>query len=294
MPSWTKTLDRLDRAYSDYSLRSYRSGFGRFANWCRSKRLPPLPATPASIARYVDDHTEALSPNTIRHRLAIIGTLHRLAGFADPTKDAEVKLAWRRARRAKPSRPRQALGLTTNLRDQLLDACSDDLMGLRDQVIVSVGFDTLCRRSELVSIAITDLSQREDGRLSVLVRRSKNDPDGAGRVAHLSTRTSELVAIWLRVVGDARGPLLRPVYRSAASPRHLQPLTVTRVLKKLALRASIADLAASISGHSLRVGAAQQLARDGVGAMTIMRVGGWKSQTTLARYIEHLDVDVWE
>lgn len=295
MPSWIKAIDRLDRAYSDHSLRSYRSGFGRFASWCRSKRLPALPATAASVAGYIDTHAEALSPNTIRHRLTVIGTVHRLANFADPTKDAEVELAWRRARRAKPSRPRQALGLTASLRDLLLDCCSEDLIGLRDRVLISVGFDTLCRRGELVSIAITDLTQRENGRYSVLVRRAKNDPDGAGRVAHLSTRTSELVDRWLAAIGVNTGPLLRPVYGRTISPRHMEPLTIARVLKKLSSKqAAMAAQVGQISGHSLRVGAAQQLAKDGHSMLKIMRLGGWKSPEVLARYVEHMDIDVWE
>lgn len=295
MPSWIKAIDRLDRAYSDHSLRSYRSGFGRFAAWCRSKRVPALPASPDAVAKYIDTYAEALSPNTIRQRLSTIATVHRLCNCSDPTKDPAVELAWRRARRAKPSRPRQALGLTASLRDLLLDCCSDDLIGLRDRVLVSVGFDTLCRRAELVSIAITDLTQREDGRYSVLVRRAKNDPDGAGRVAHLSTRTSELVDRWLAAIGVSTGPLLRPVYGRTISPRHMEPLTIARVLKKLSSKqTAMAGQVGQISGHSLRVGAAQQLAKDGHSMLKIMRLGGWKSPEVLARYVEHMDIDVWE
>lgn len=295
MPSWIKAIDRLDRAYSEHSLRSYRSGFGRFASWCRGKRVPALPASPNTVAKFVDAHAEDLSPNTIRHRLSTIATVHRLCGLGDPTKDPDVELAWRRARRAKPSRPRQALGLTADLRDQLLDCCSDDLIGLRDRVLVSVGFDTLCRRGELVSIAIPDLTQREDGRYSILVRRAKNDPDGAGRVAHLSTSTSALVDRWLAAIGSGKGPLLRPVYGRTISPRHVDPLTVARVLKKLSTKqATMAGRVDQISGHSLRVGAAQQLAKDGHSMLKIMRVGGWKSPEVLARYVENMDIDVWD
>ena len=115
-----------------------------------------------------------------------------------------------------PSRPQQALGITAEKRDRLLAQCPDDLIGLRDKVLVSVGFDTLCRRGELVALSVTDLTKRDDGRYSVLIRRAKNDPEGAGRTAHLSTRSSALVDDWLTAIGATRGPLLRPVYRSRA------------------------------------------------------------------------------
>jgi site-specific recombinase XerD len=52
-----------------------------------------------------------------------------------------------------------------------------DLMGLRDRVLLSVGFDTLCRRSELVAIR-QDLTRNGNGTYSVLVRRAKNDQVG--------------------------------------------------------------------------------------------------------------------
>lgn len=56
----------------------------------------------------------------------------------------------------------------------------------------------------------------------------------------------------------------------------------------------MAGQVAQISGHSLRVGAAQQLARDGHSMLKIMRIGGWKSPDFLARYLEHMDIDVWD
>ncbi|SFD43925.1 hypothetical protein [Devosia psychrophila] len=54
------------------------------------------------------------------------------------------------------------------------------------------------------------------------------------------------------------------------------------------------DSIGKISGHSLRVGAAQQLAKDGHGVLKIMRVGGWKSPDVLSRYVERLDIDIWQ
>lgn len=294
MASWHKALDRLEGAFSEHTLRAYRSDFCSFSAWCRRKRRTFLPATPETVARYLDEESQRLKPSTLKRRLCAIRKIHRLTDHADPTSDPEVELAMRRARRLQPSRPSQALGLTAQLRDQLLEACSDDLIGLRDKVMVSVGFDTLCRRGELVSIAVEDLMPNEQGRYSVLVRRAKNDPDGAGRTCHLSTQTSNLIDSWLATTGASSGPLLRPVYGRRALALYLEPLTVSRVLKKLAKWANL-ELARiqKVSGHSLRVGAAQQLALDGRGLLQIMRVGGWRSPSVVARYVENMDIDVW-
>ncbi|ODT80495.1 MAG: hypothetical protein ABS76_16300 [Pelagibacterium sp. SCN 64-44] len=294
MTSWRKLLHRLDGAYSDHTLRSYRSDFGAFLRWCRKKRLRALPADPATVVAYVDAEGQRLKPSTIKRRLCALRRIHALCGFADPTEDEDVKLAVRRVRRAQPSRPQQAHGITASLRDSLLAVCSDDLIGLRDKVLVSVGFDTLCRRGELVALSVEDFTPTADGRFTVLVRRAKNDPEGAGRTARLSRTASDILRAWLKEPGIHRGALLRPVYGNRALALYLEPLTVGRVLKKLCDRAGIdIEVVQKVSGHSLRVGAAQQLTINGFGLPQIMRAGGWRSVNVVARYIENVDLDVW-
>jgi integrase len=157
----------------------------------------------------------------------------------------------------KPQRPSQALGITADIRDKLLAVCGEDLVGLRDQVLVAVGFDTLCRRGELVALAAEDLQPNHHGTLSILVRRAKNDPYGTGRIAHLAVPTVSIVERWLDAAEIAKGPLLRPVYCGHPIPRLMEPYSVGRVLKKLALLAGLDDQQVrQISGHSLRIGAA--------------------------------------
>ena len=233
MANWRKALLRLEGAYSDHTLRSYRGDFEAFAGWCRRKRLVAIPCSPSTVVAYIDAEGERLKPSTIKRRLCGVRKIHQLCGVPDPTLDADVDLAMRRVRRSQPGRPRQALGITGRVRDELLLVCSDDLIGLRDKLLVSVGFDTLCRRGELVALSIEDLTPTDDGRYTVLVRRAKNDPEGAGRTCRLSLATSVLVREWLAAIGAARGPLLRPVYRKRALGLYLEPLTVGRVLKKL-------------------------------------------------------------
>lgn len=186
-------------------------------------------------------------------------------------------------RRLKPSRPDPAFGVTAELRDRLLGACGDDLMGLRDRVAITVGFDTLCPRGELVSISVEDMTADETDRYTVLVRRAKNDPDGAGRTARLSSGTSTLVREWLERIGITSGPLLRAVFQGHLKVDYLQLITVARILKKVAGRINLEEeKLRKLRGHSLRVGGAQQLTLNGHGLLVIMRAGGWKSMMPLS------------
>ena len=69
--------------------------------------------------------------------------------------------------------------------------------------------------------------------------------------------------------------------------RGLNTTTIKRVIKKATKNArfSEADVAA-FSGHSMRVGTAEDLLCTGHDAIAIMRAGGWKSTNDLARYLK--------
>lgn len=53
------------------------------------------------------------------------------------------------------------------------------------------------------------------------------------------------------------------------------------------------DVIDTFSGHSLRVGAAQDLLCAGHDSTAIMRAGGWQSIGVLARYLEVAEHNVW-
>ncbi|WEK03797.1 MAG: tyrosine-type recombinase/integrase [Candidatus Devosia phytovorans] len=294
LADWRKCLDRLDGSYSPHTLLSYRSDFGSFETWCKDRGLKYLPAASSTVAAYITAETERLKPSTLKRKLAGIRKIHYLLRLRDPTYDVDVDLAIRRARRLKPQRPSQALGVTAALRDRLLAATTDDLSGLRDRALVSVGFDTLCRRGELVALHFEDIEPNHFGTASLLIRRAKNDPEGAGRIAHLTAGALESLTDWVEAAQIEGGPLFRPVYGKFAIDRFMNPIALTRILKKLAVRAGFtAEEVFGISGHSLRVGAAQQLTLNGVQLLPIMRAGGWRSMNVVARYVENVDINVW-
>jgi integrase len=72
-------------------------------------------------------------------------------------------------------------------------------IGIRNRAIIAVGYDTLCRRCELVALRGEDLSELEDGAMSILVRRAKNDPFGDGRLGYLTPKTATLLRKWLEI-----------------------------------------------------------------------------------------------
>ena len=68
----------------------------------------------------------------------------------------------------------------------------------------------------------------------------------------------------------------------------LHPYSVTRILKRAAAAAACVPAASlvQLSGHSMRVGAAQDMIASGLGVLPIMQVGGWRPINVVARYVE--------
>jgi integrase len=174
-------------------------------------------------------------------------------------------------------------------------ACGDDMIGLRNRALVAVGYDTLCRRSELVALRVEDLEPRPRGGFSVLVRRAKNDPFAMGRTAWISGRTAEILRHWLTAGDIVQGAMFRPVYQGVVIERFPHAYSVNRILKRLAQKAGLPDAdTCQISGHSMRIGAAQDLMTDGRDILTIMRAGGWSSMNVVSRYVEKADLRLWD
>jgi hypothetical protein len=62
-------------------------------------------------------------------------------------------------------------------------------------------------------------------------------------------------------------------------------------LKEAGKSAGLAlKVVADLSGHSMRVGAAQNLMAEGVGILPIMTAGGWKSVNVIGRYVENAEL----
>ena len=291
---WRAEFKRLEGAYAPSTMRSYYSDVEIFVRWCEEQGIAPFPASVTSVCRFLEDQAPDRAPSTVRRRLYAIRKAHRLLRLADPTYDEDINLTFRRIRRAKHTRPKQATGLTRKYLDQFLAVQPDGPWGLRNRAMLSLGYELLSRRSELVALTTDDLEFLSDGTMRVIIRRSKADPFGQGRIAFTSRETTAAVRDWLTWRGPDITFLFCPIYQGRAVDRDLSTTTVKRLVKTAARTAGFdQEIIDAFSGHSLRVGAAQDLLCAGYDAAAIMRAGGWKSVNILARYLEMAEHNVW-
>jgi integrase/recombinase XerD len=291
LKDWRQALTRLEGAYAEGTLRAYRADMEAFERWCKNAKRAAIPASPTTIAAFVAHQSALVAPSTLKRRLAAIRKTHRLMKLENPATDEEVLIAMRRALRKRPTRPRQALGLTRNLRDKLLAACPESVIGKRDRALIALGYDTLCRRAELVALQVEDIVGADDRTAQILIRRSKSDPYGRGRLGYVSPDTRQLLNVWLGAANIKTGFIFRTVRRGSVGRKPLHPSSINRILKRNAAAAKLhPNEIEAISGHSMRVGAAQDMIVSGLSILPIMQAGGWKCVNVVSRYVENANL----
>jgi hypothetical protein len=289
-----KTLDetilKIEGAYAPSTIRAYKSNFEKFIEFCDSEEFNALPAERVNVASYIKHLAQSkLRSASIRIAAASISAMHRLNELYDPTTHPDVKIEMRRMHRNLGRESHQAEGINTELLRQMINVTDDGLMGLRDRALLLTAYDTMCRRSELVSLNMKDLIiNNQDQTLKIKLRRSKTEQDGLGRWLYLSKEAQAAILSWVDIANIKDGKLFRGVIRGQHIADNLSAAQINRIFKRLARKSKAErSVVENISGHSMRVGAAQDLLISGASLPMIMQRGRWSKADTVLRYVEN-------
>ena len=284
-----QTIRRLDGAYAPSTIRAYRADFEQLINYCDNLYKSALPIEASILTRYINHlSASARTSASIRRAIAGIATIHTINELADPTKHPEVRLAMRRMHRLLGRYSSQAEGITKPILQKMVEATDTSIRGLRNKALLLVAYDTLCRRSELVTLQVNDVSLDESlCSPRILLRRSKTDQEAKGKWLHISQESWGAISEWLEAAQIRTGPLFSGVSKGNKVTNSLGGRQIARIYKSIALDAGLRpELVSHISGHSMRVGAAQDLLISGASLPMIMNKGRWSKSDTVMGYIE--------
>ena len=218
-----------------------------------------------------------------------IGKVHRVSGHPDPTGDPLIADVLRRIGREGRERGRgqvDGIGWAEVEAAASIAANGGGIRGIRDAAILRVMSDTLARVSEVAALRCADVEADATGGGTVTIRASKSDQHGSGSTRYIGPPTLAAVRRYLDAAGHAAGPLFRQVRRgNHPSPAPLSARSVREIVRTRA--AEVDGIAGRVSGHSLRVGSARELARDGASIAELQQAGGWESPSTPGVYIRH-------
>lgn len=277
-------FEKFDGAFSENTLRAYRSDFKQYESWCVTNREPSLPATAELIAEYVDFMATQNKSATIRRRINSLGTIFRLSKNPDPTQEPEVVLALKRMHRKIGRHQEQATPLTKDILDQLLLQCDEDTRGLRDQVLLRLGYETMRRRSEICSFRFEDLIEIPRRGPAIRLVKSKTDQESASKLIPITEHLFELILKWQAHI-TIEGVILRSVDKHGNVGNPLNPGSLGTIVNKLLDKSLLYPRSLRFTGHSFRVGAALDLLTSDASLETIMLRGGWRSNDNAMSYL---------
>ena len=280
----------MDSSESKNTKLSYDSAWGSFEGWCFERSLTALPADTGTICDYLADcSARGLRIATIRAARSGIGNRHRRSHGSDPTATPEVRAVLsdlarhdtRPQHRASPLTaedmeavrataciPRQTSG--SSPRYESPEAA--ERRGRMDVAIFALLRDPLIGRSELAELRWGDIECVPDGSGRITVRKSKAGQDGGDQALFISPAT----------VKALNG--IRPDGVTLDSEARVIGLTAGQIYRRVRRVAQVAGLGDGYSGHSGRVGMAQDLTASGTSMQAVMVAGRWKSERMPALY----------
>jgi integrase len=278
------------RVYPEATLRAWRFDWVSFVAFCRSRDLLPLPASPSTVATYIEECASAgKKPATVRRYLATIACAHRAAKLINPNTDEEVKLALKGLYNRSPKRQRQAKALGWHQIKRFLITAGDGIRADRERALLAVAYDTMARRSELVALDVEDFTWMDDDTGRVLIRRSKTDQAGEGSLAYLSPDTVAYLRVWLKASGVRSGAVFRRLIGRGRIGQRLQVDSIAQTFKRVAEFVGMTpEEREGVSGHSIRVGATQDMLALNIDLASVMQAGRWKTTVMPMRYGEEV------
>ena len=146
--------------------------------------------------------------------------------------------------------------------------------GRVDVALLSILRDGLMRRSEAAALTWADVELRDNCSALLQGRRSKTDPEGEGVVLYIGKEADEALRA------------LRPTDELLHLNTPVFGLSSRQVGWRVDAAAKAAGLGEGFTGHSGRVGTAQDLSNTGTELPALMTAGQWKSSKMPARYTE--------
>ena len=295
-------------AYSDNTMSQMLSVIRVWARWCTERGKTWLPASPDDVREYLlhlkNDHGRKVS--TVNQHMAMINKLHKHAGLPRPSDDMNVSLGMK-AIRKRATRAGEEVSQAEPLHvEDLFNIAemwetSDRLADRRDLAFIGVAYSSLLRISNVARLKVGDLRFRPNGTIVFDVGFTKTIDEANSIAKALSPEVAAWVRDWLALAGLSDKPdeyIFCKVDRYNNAHAGDKPMTRVNVIKifgrawnALGKPPANGPHYRTWTGHSPRVGAAQDMAMRGKTLAQIMHEGTWKRPEQVLSYIRHIEAE---
>jgi integrase len=264
------TANRYSRSTNLAMSKDWRT----FNNYCQLHGHPSLPASEATLLEFIESTRKEKKYSSVRRYLVTVSLVHYLLDLKDPTSSHKVGLVMNQLKidsysKVKQSRPFTAEHLS-NLHTIL--SRSDEKKDIRDLAIYFLLYECALKRRDLKSLTAEAIITEN---LSYIVTIED-------RQYVLSEHAGVSIQRWLDYVPYS--VLFRAIDRHGnISDSALDDSSIHRVLKRAGQLLEL-DESLSFSSQSGRVGAVQELSREGLKIREIQEFGRWASPAMPLQY----------
>lgn len=276
---------------AENSQLAFRSDTGVFFNWCRENKYQAIPVHPQIFRKYLLEEAHSKAPATLLRRVATINKIHKLAGLKPISEHPEVSSVLKviqehstyKKKQAESARYKQIQTVGA-----LID--KDRLLDVRDYAILQFAYSTLLRRSEVARVKVEHIEydpESRDGLVQIDKIKSKKGVRDT-HYAYLSEDACFWLMRWLKMANITDGYIFRSLTKyETLRPRSLDGRGIGSAINRMGLY--LGD-DRHFTGHSTRIGAAQDMVSSGIETTKAMNAGRWRDHKTFIGYVAKLNV----
>ena len=262
--------------------KAYKSDLKQFQVWCEQMKYLPCPLATGALVQYITHLGRTLSYFSIQRHLASIAKYHRLNKVLSPTTDEQFKIFIKGLKVIKTVKQKQAPDFSLRAFRQAVDAQGDTPTGIRNKVILLLGFSGAFRRGELVALNLENLEIDAEG---MVIRMDRSKTNQAGEIEEKSVDYAHeaeycpilTVQKWQGLLGRSEGPLLVRIRKGEQlTDDRLSDLWVNRMVKK--------SLGENFTAHSLRASFVTIAKANGADDKEVMNQTKHKTTSMIQRY----------
>jgi len=164
--------------------------------WSQQNKLNPLSLSGTEFVHYLEEMGQSLTVATMSRRVASISRLLDLLKQPNPTKEPDVVLGLKRLKRNLGIAQKQATPLTLEVMRKRQAVCDNSIVGLRNRLLLQLGYESMRRRSEICAFKFEDVKTLPNGKHALLLRKSKTDQFGEGKLIPISDELVERISHW--------------------------------------------------------------------------------------------------
>jgi integrase len=285
----SKAKEFATSSFAELTLKGYQKDWKLFEAWCEKQKLLAFPCPINTLILYVTDlANKGYKVSTLERKVYAIAHIHFITNLPLNLKDRDFKIVFSGIKRKLGTiKKGKAPLMIRTLREIAQELKGDDNITIRDKALITFGWASAMRRSEIIALNWFDIVYIDEGIL-VNIRKSKTDQYGQGqKIAILYGNNEDTCPVrnlkkWQAVSGDNEAIFTSVNKAGIISNKKLADTDVARIIKKLLVNIKLDP--SEFAGHSLRSGFITTAAKHSVPDHIIMKHSRHKTSQMLQVY----------